>query len=319
MDLCALCIFLVSHSEVFCAMSNREKRKELVEVADRICMIDKLEMYDKGWFKKVVESGDEYTTMQEFLFHATELNEMPALKKTIPFFFDDESEEIAAAQNSSSTNGMGGANEAKVVCSACGNRLEFKKQNAEKYNYMGFMCKYEDSELVFHDYLCVKLRKIKEAIREFVFLQEMEENKDIELENALINIEESQETDTSEELGFHDHLCVKLREIKEAIKGYVFLQEEEKENKDIELEIESLRIYESYESSSSSGYTDVSDESNESIPDESNRMEWTTLHENALINIEETGTSKENPKMRPKRKVCWREGASCSMVTWCSL
>ena len=97
----------------------------------------------------------------------------------------------------------GGANEVKVVCSACGNRLKFKKKNAKKYNYMGFCCKYEDShneeqevELVFHDYLCVKLRKIKEAIKEYVFLQEKEENKDIELENALINIEE---TGTSKE------------------------------------------------------------------------------------------------------------------------
>lgn len=66
----------------------------------------------------------------------------------------------------------------KVVCSACGNRMKFKKKNAKKYNYMGYKCTYVDNhgdeqvqELIFHDYLCVKLRKIKEAIKEYVFIQ----------------------------------------------------------------------------------------------------------------------------------------------------
>merc|ERR1712154_285858 len=82
-----------------------------------------------------------------------------------------------------------------VVCGACGVRLHFKAKKRAKYNYMAYVCKHTHREWVFHDYLCVKLRKIKEAIKDYVYKKEKDEVLNLNRgghkfndENALINI-----------------------------------------------------------------------------------------------------------------------------------
>merc|ERR1719464_409844 len=91
--------------EVFSQISARQGKKELVETADRISAIDKVEIYDKGWFKKLAATThhkDEQKTKDEFKYEkVAKLEDLPQLKKKLPGFFGDESEEMAG-----NTNGM---------------------------------------------------------------------------------------------------------------------------------------------------------------------------------------------------------------------
>lgn len=187
---------------------------EMVNVADAMSKIEKVSMYDTDWHTS--KHKDDESQREKYLLVAEELS---ALKMVPASYFgkeralghedDDDDQKLGAGgvgldylRSSTTTQtindrvgtalrrGLGTAEKAGTrVCGACGVKLKFKPNKRSKHNYKGYICRHTHREWVFHDHLCVKLRKIKEAIKVYVYDQEKEENPNVEDENALINIE----------------------------------------------------------------------------------------------------------------------------------
>ena len=83
-----------------------------------------------------------------------------------------------------------GHDHSKIVCSGCGLKLKFKAKHRDRDNFIAYHCEKTNKFYVFHDHVCVQLRKIKEAIRTYVFQKEREENPDeSDVESQFINID----------------------------------------------------------------------------------------------------------------------------------
>lgn len=215
-------------------MGVKQIDKEIVDVADAMSKIEKVAMYDQDWYTKATvkkrgkggKMGDE-KQKERYLMKEEELSTLEMVPasffggKDKQLMYPDDGDELGRDHGPSSagldylrnnTQSMGGdmadrmggfvkglgnnKQGSRVVCGACGLPLKFKAKKRHQYSYMGFKCATTRREWIFHDYLCVKLRKIKEAIRHYVFEQEKEEH-NINTDdpnaviNALINIETS--------------------------------------------------------------------------------------------------------------------------------
>ena len=93
--------------EVLTQMTKKQRRRELVLVSDRISGIDKVEMYDKQWFKELgkpqnqaLPKKDQDKIREEYQFNQVDREKwgdkeegLPELKKKVPHFFEDEDDE----------------------------------------------------------------------------------------------------------------------------------------------------------------------------------------------------------------------------------
>merc|ERR1712228_60344 len=188
---------------------NSDVDAPIVDVAEAMSKIELTSMYDQDWHTSK-HKDDEIEKEKYKLMKVDELSSMSCVP--VSFFGKEDNVQILddpvtstdylrsstveydgkAKKRNNFIPGKIGGDKAIVVCSACGVRLKFnrKKKKKNKYNYVGF--KYKRREYIFHDYVCVKLRKLKEAIKDYVFAKEKDEvmNKGkFEDENALINIE----------------------------------------------------------------------------------------------------------------------------------
>eukprot|EP01084_Bolivina_argentea_P006952 13123_1 len=192
---------------------NTQIDTEIVNVADAMSKIESIAMYDQDWHTS--KHKDDQKTKENYVLQEEDLSVLRCVPDS---FFGKEKniqlqKDLDAAKSVASTAtadylrtntdtgdgvnianlkfGLGGAgNKGNVtVCGACGVKLQFKAKYRNKYNYMGYICRRTKREWIFHDYLCVKLRKIKEAIKDYVYFCEKDENINVEDENALINID----------------------------------------------------------------------------------------------------------------------------------
>eukprot|EP01084_Bolivina_argentea_P096399 173323_1 len=195
---------------------------QILLVADAMSQIESIKMYDQVWHMDpdISKDKDDEKQREKYLLNKVELSELSILPDS---FFgkkrrgpdDSESPQI----KSMATTGMdyltGGATatlkgistagkmlgdlgsqnfkSAGLVCGACGLalKLKHKKKKQKSSSFIGYKCDETAREWIFHDYVCVKLRRIKEAIKDYVFEKEKEENQTVEDENALIKIETS--------------------------------------------------------------------------------------------------------------------------------
>ena len=204
--------------------------REIVEVADAMSKIEKVSMYDQDWHTSTKKDKNGNIDAKEKERYKLKEEELSALSCVPASYFGGKDQNLMLIDNEddlgrsgaassagldylrSNTQSVGGdisdklgggvafvkglgqsSKNSIVVCAACGNRIKFKRKKKHKDAFMGFVCKTTHREWIFHDYLCVKLRKIKEAIKTYVFNQEKDEagHQKIEDENALINIETS--------------------------------------------------------------------------------------------------------------------------------
>ena len=218
-------------------MGVQQIDNEIVDVAEAMSKIEKVSMYDQDWYTKASSNkkrgkskmGDE-KQKERYLMKEEELSTLDMVPSS---FFGGKDKNIMLLDdgddlgrdhgpssagldylrnNTQSVGGdisdrMGGfvkglgnnKQGTRVVCGACGLPLKFKAKKRHQTYYMGFKCATTRREWIFHDYLCVKLRKIKEAIRNYVFEQEKEEhNINTDDPNAVINALINIETNSSQ-------------------------------------------------------------------------------------------------------------------------
>ena len=185
---------------------NTQLDSDIVNVADAMSKIESVRMYDQDW--QTNEKKDDEKVKELYVLVEEDLTAM----KMVPDSFwenrkdkdkDEDLRPTAKSMNSTTeylrkgtTENFGDAANATanavtaatlkfnvlalgmanksdaIVCGACGVQLKFKASKRHKYNYIGYVCKHTGREYIFHDYLCVKLRKIKEAIKDYVYMYE---------------------------------------------------------------------------------------------------------------------------------------------------
>ncbi|ETO26696.1 hypothetical protein RFI_10438 [Reticulomyxa filosa] len=181
--------------------------EKIIRVADCISHIDRLPMVDMA----VLDQFDEPDLAKEFYLRRIELEEVQEIPRkyfeqeqvredsktsrgtTIGDYFASETSDALGAiggfsgktfdalTSLSKSNylkfffffGSQDRGEKGLVCAGCGLEIKFKKKNREKDCFMAYKCDKIDKTFLFHDFLCVKLRKMKEAIRFYVFRAEV--------------------------------------------------------------------------------------------------------------------------------------------------
>ncbi|ETO27212.1 hypothetical protein RFI_09918 [Reticulomyxa filosa] len=190
--------------------------EKIINVADCMSTIDRLPMVDAG----VLNRFDVPSAVKEYKLKRIDLQEIPDIPKK--YFEQTNTKEedsksgrsgsivefvIGDSEEGSGLGAIGGLSgkfdaltalgnqdksEKPISCSGCGVRLKFKKKTREKDCFMAYKCDKTNKHYIFHDYLCVKLRIMKEAIRQYVFKMEVPSNASMDkdtLEGALIGID----------------------------------------------------------------------------------------------------------------------------------
>eukprot|EP00485_Elphidium_margaritaceum_P010787 CAMPEP_0202689798 /NCGR_PEP_ID=MMETSP1385-20130828/4982_1 /ASSEMBLY_ACC=CAM_ASM_000861 /TAXON_ID=933848 /ORGANISM="Elphidium margaritaceum" /LENGTH=1408 /DNA_ID=CAMNT_0049344987 /DNA_START=72 /DNA_END=4298 /DNA_ORIENTATION=+ len=207
--------------------TNQQLDEEIVNVAEAMAHIESVAMYNQDWYRddeknhgdyelRAVKSWASLSLVPDAVCAALgvkrEKKELKAedggddtgafdtfIRRTTTAEFGGNVRSLKAMAGKVGKVGkvpLGGQDKQQVICNACGIRLKFGKRRRSKgkdplsgYNFKGFACGRTQKEWIFHDNLCVKLRKIKEAIRRFVYEKEKEEDVNAQDENILINIE----------------------------------------------------------------------------------------------------------------------------------
>ncbi|ETO14202.1 hypothetical protein RFI_23171, partial [Reticulomyxa filosa] len=165
--------------------------EKIIRVADCISMIDRTPMVDGA----VLDQFDEESIAKEYQLKRIELEEVQDIPRKY-FEQDVASPRDDPLRVSSVTEALGfdsdgegiglgsiGALSGKTfdALAALGSqgrveKAQVQKNNRDKDCFMAFKCEKTSKIYVFHDYLCVKLRRMKEAIRRYVFNMEMNDS-----------------------------------------------------------------------------------------------------------------------------------------------